>query len=411
MAGRIRERPVSGPAAAAVIALAVAIACHPKSKGGAAPGGSASAAALEGTSSGPTPPPWDAGKKAPATPDGMVWIPPGALVAGTPKAVLPRIADEEMEGEQVVLGGFFMSIFPYPNEEAAIPLASVTQEQAKALCEKRGQRLCTELEWERACKGPDNHIYEYGDRYRADACGTGAEPRMLPVGLRLGCRSDFGVRDMHGSLFEWTASPWNRGTKEPLVAVRGGNSPAGELTGRCANGIARPPTSKSSTIGFRCCAGAESRAEVTLHVERGTALELRQYPPSFLKRLDRALPDDARAELRRDDTFRINAAWLWHPIGNEELVIGGGCTAGTTSRGCGMIVVRVVGENMEPMAWASSGVFVPSPRVENNPRFLWVYGGDVRSHFRRLLTYAWGRVTLGELQRNVKLPPAKSKAK
>jgi hypothetical protein len=113
----------------------------------------------------------------------MVWI-RRARVAGTPKNLLPRIADEEMEGEQVVLDGFFISIFPYPNEEAAIPLASVTQEQAKGLCEKRGQRLCTELEWERACKGPDNHIYEYGYHYRADICGT--ESAHAPVGLRLG---------------------------------------------------------------------------------------------------------------------------------------------------------------------------------------------------------------------------------
>jgi hypothetical protein len=124
-----------------------------------------------------------------------------------------------------------------------------------------------------------------------------------------------------------------------------------------------------------------------------------------LRRLEAALPDDGRAELRRDDTFRIAETWLWHPIGNEELVVGGGCTAGTTSRGCGVVVARLAGESIEPLAWASSGVYVPSPRIETNPRFFWVYGGDVRSHYRRLLTYAWGRVALGEIQRNVKLPP------
>jgi hypothetical protein len=70
-----------------------------------------------------------------------------------------------------------------------------------------------------------------------------------------------------------------------------------------------------------------------------------------------------------------------------------------------MVVARLAGESTEPLAWASSGVYVPSPRIETNPRFLWIYGGDVRSHYRRLLTYAWGRVALGELQRNVKLPP------
>ena len=164
-------------------------------------------------------------------------------------------------------------------------------------------------------------------------------------------------------------------------------------------------------MGFRCCSGPPNHAEVTLHVERGPALERRQFSASFLRRLEARLPDDGRAELRRDDTFHITETWLWHPIGNEELVVGGGCTAGTTSRGCGVVVARLAGDGIEPLAWANSGVYVPSPRIETNPRFLWIYGGDVRSHYRRLLTYAWGRVALGELQRNVKLPPHRPKKK
>jgi hypothetical protein len=332
----------------------------------------------------------------------MIWIPPGALVAGTPRGILPRIADGEMEGEQVILKGFFISIFPYPNEEAAIPLANVSSADARALCEARGHRLCTELEWERACKGPENHLYEYGDHYRPEVCGTGAEPRMLPVGLRVACRSDFGVRDMHGSLWEWTASPWGRSTKEGLVAVRGGNAPDGELAGRCANAAPRAPASKASAIGFRCCAGPENEVAVVLHVVRRPPLETRDADPVLARRLEAGLPDDGRAELRRDDTFRITRRWLWHPIGNEELVVAAGCTAGLENRGCGVVVARLSQTEPVALAWAGSGRYVPTLKVENDPRFLWVYGGDDRSHFRRLLTYAWGRVAQGELQRNVK---------
>jgi sulfatase modifying factor 1 len=310
-----------------------------------------------------------------------------------------------MEGEQVILKGFFISIFPYPNEEAAIPLANVTGLEAKALCEARGQRLCTELEWERACKGPDNHLYEYGDRYRPEVCGTGADPRMLPVGLRVACRSDFGVRDMHGSLWEWTVSAWGRGTREGLVAVRGGNAPEGELAGRCANAVARAPTSKASTVGFRCCAGPQNEAEVVLHVVRRPPLEPREAEPALARRLEAGLPDDGRAELRRDDTFRITQKWLWHPIGNEELVVAAGCTAGLASRGCGVVVARLAQGEPLALAWAGSGRYVPTLKVESDARFLWVYGGDDRSHFRRLLTYAWGRVVPGELQRNLKSAP------
>ena len=53
---------------------------------------------------------------APAPRQGMVWIPPGALVAGTPPDGYPRLADEEIPGEQLILSGFYIDVYPYPNE-------------------------------------------------------------------------------------------------------------------------------------------------------------------------------------------------------------------------------------------------------------------------------------------------------
>ena len=64
----------------------------------------------------------------------MVWIPPGPLVAGTPPDRLPRIADEEMPGEQVILKAYYIDVFPFPNEEGAIPLTNVAQSEAAKLC-------------------------------------------------------------------------------------------------------------------------------------------------------------------------------------------------------------------------------------------------------------------------------------
>ncbi len=60
----------------------------------------------------------------------MVWVPRGPLVAGTPEGSLPRAADEEMPGEQVILKGYYIDVFPYPNEEGAIPLTNVSQAAA-----------------------------------------------------------------------------------------------------------------------------------------------------------------------------------------------------------------------------------------------------------------------------------------
>src|SRR5690606_9412335 len=143
---------------------------------------------------------------------GMAWIAGGALVAGSPVNTFPRIADQEMPGLQVILKGFYIDTFAYPNEEGAIPLTNVTQAEAQTLCEQRDKRLCSELEWERACKGPENNIYEYGEPYRAETCNTGLQPVLAPSGLRVGCKSDFGVHDLHGGVWEWTSSRWGRGS-------------------------------------------------------------------------------------------------------------------------------------------------------------------------------------------------------
>lgn len=340
----------------------------------------------------------------------MVWIPPGALVAGTPPGVLPRIADEEMPGEQVVMKGFFISIYPYPDEEGAIPQASVTQEEAEALCREDGKRLCTELEWERACKGPDNHIYEYGDRYRAEVCGTGEESRMLPSGARVGCTSDFGVRDMHGAIWEWTSSRWGRGVKGDLVTVRGGNARAGELVGRCANAMGRPRTDRSSVVGFRCCSGAKNEAEVSMIVERKPALQQRISLEKELMDVTKRLVVDADPEgLHAPASFQVVKVWYWHPIGNEELIASAGCAGPSLRRSCGVAIIRLGLDKPTLLAWASSGRYIPNVQADADPRRIWVYGGDDRSHYRRLITYASGLANTGEVQRNVKLLPPRGR--
>src|ERR1700734_3782011 len=93
---------------------------------------------------------------------GMVWIPTGLLHAGSELDEVPREADTEPPGVEVPLGGFYIDVLPWPDEVGAIPTTNVSRDEAARLCESKDKRLCSELEWERACKGPDNARYEYG---------------------------------------------------------------------------------------------------------------------------------------------------------------------------------------------------------------------------------------------------------
>ncbi len=331
----------------------------------------------------------------------MVWVPEGALVAGTPVGRFPRLADQEMAGEQLVLRGFFMDIFAYPNEEGAIPKTGVTHSGAAALCAEQNKRLCTELEWERACKGPENATYEYGDRYRPDVCLTGRAPRMLPSGFRQGCRSEFGVRDMHGGVWEWTASRWSRGSEASLVTLRGGNGDTGELIGRCANGMPRSPESQSPQVGFRCCMGEANDEKVNLGIERGRPLDPRSHvDPALAQKLETALPDDVRTAYEGLGGWTPSALWDWRPINNARFVAAGGCAGRAVTRRCGVLVAELVNGQAESTTWVWSGMWTPSVRISTtDPRKLWVYGGDRTSHLRQPVYFEWGRLRLGEVQR------------
>ena len=325
----------------------------------------------------------------------MVWIPRGPLVAGTPEGSLPRVADEEMPGEQVILKGYYIDVFPYPNEEGAIPLTNVSQAAASALCSERGKRLCSELEWERACKGPNNRRYEYGESYRAERCGTGAVPVMRPTGIRVSCRSDFGVRDLHGGAWEWTASNWGRGTSSGLVSVRGGNSADGEIVGRCANARAERPANPSGTIGFRCCAGPPNTVEVVLDIKRGASLELlrRIDKPQLTQLLD-ALPAPATVELGPRAGLSVDHQWSWRPIGNEELYATRICSGLGRRPACGVSISRTVLGRVSLLAWASSRHWLPSVETDRDPRDLWMIGGDETGTYQRLIQYRFGTVVV-----------------
>ncbi len=350
---------------------------------------------------------------------GMVWVPAGVLRAGTPLERVPRIAEEELPGVDVALGGFYIDILPYPDEAGAIPTENVTRDEAEHLCEAKSKRLCTELEWEHACKGPASTTYEYGDVYRAAACDTGVAAEQAakrPSGERQACRSSFGVLEMHGGPWEWTDASWGRGSARELGVLRGGNEVYGELVGRCANGLARAATSKSPSMGFRCCAGAKNDARVDLPQRTGLPLErtmkTAELTAPLLPLASRAWVDashDALAEDGGSPGFVFVHAWTWRPVANEELVVGTGCTRGRARPKCGILIGRVGAAGEGADAASPPGAtdlfhlengFEASEIAEvGDPRHLRFKGVDGKSAYLRDFTYSYGRIELGDIKR------------
>lgn len=322
---------------------------------------------------------------------GMVWIPSGMLRAGTPVGQWPRIPEEEMPSVEVPMGGFYIDALPFPNEAGAIPTANVTRDEAASKCAALGKRLCTELEWERACKGPGNTTYEYGDAYQAAICGTGVpsdQSARRPSGDRTPCKSAFGVRELHGGAWEWTDSEWGRGTRADLGVLRGGNAPFGEVAGRCANAIARPPKSKSGTMGFRCCAGPRNEAKVELAVKRGLLLEKLGRPEDSPKPVEALGCSSPTGE-----ACVYEKVWIWRPMGNVEMHIRVGCSGWKEASRCGGVVVQLSGDKAEVMAKVDAGREIPEFVVINaEDRRIRMRGADAGGTFFREIVYVYGKV-------------------
>lgn len=333
----------------------------------------------------------------------MAYIPPGALVVGTPADQRPRRADRELAGEQLMLDGFYIDRFPFPNEEGAIPVTSVSHQEAAALCLEQEKRLCTELEWERACKGPDNRTYEYGEEYRAETCNTGREAALVPSGFHVGCQSDFGVHDMHGGPFEWTADAYGRGSKKGEMALRGGNAHDGEVVGRCANAEPHLPEKRSGTVGFRCCAGPANEARIELSMKFAPGLIPRvSFDDEIEKSLIAALPEEAKKSLKEAGTIKRQRVWLWRPIANDELHLISLCGRGRPrplGPSCGLFLARLAPGNVQGLAWVSSGEWAVNLHRPGPHNMLLLIGGDQRGSFKRLMSYRSGDIAVGKLSR------------
>jgi hypothetical protein len=240
------------------------------------------------------------------------------------------------------LPAFEIDRLPYPNDPSRPPRTGVDRAQAAQLCEAAGKRLCSELEWERACAGSDGALYVTGDALDTTKCL--ADPAS--------CAGPEGVHLLGVGLREWTADPVEEGVgSEARSAVaRGAASQAPPSEHRCAARIALAPDSRAADLGFRCCRGTEQSpayptpasgkatedAEIDLEALRAalTAVpELAPHASSFAPFGAR----DADAALRRGGRSRggiafwdfLSSVSRWRPVDGEELIV----VAGHTEKG------------------------------------------------------------------------------
>jgi len=196
-------------------------------------------------------------------PPGMAYVPGGEFLLGRDGEDIPE-KENEKPAHPVTVAPFFIDLTEVTNEQYQkfvdakgykpppvwqgnhfpvdankVPVTDVTWEDVKAYAEwvGDGKRLPTEEEWEFAARGTDGRMYPWGPEWAPNLSNSKSDEnekqRLIEVGQFPKGASPFGLLDMAGNAWEWTASdykvypggaPYNppNGFKN-LKVIRGGN--------------------------------------------------------------------------------------------------------------------------------------------------------------------------------------------
>jgi formylglycine-generating enzyme required for sulfatase activity len=193
--------------------------------------------------------------------DGLtyVWIPAGSFTMGCSPGDTECESDEKPAHAEQIANGFWlgqtevtqaawtrvMTINPSSFKGDQLPVENADWSEAAYYCKAIGERLPTEEEWEYAARAGTTRA-RYGALDAIAWYGDNSRGSTHPVGLKQA--NAYGLYDMLGNVWEWTADDHGDGAK----VVRGGAWSNGAGGVRASYRFWHLPTTRDRFIGFRC---------------------------------------------------------------------------------------------------------------------------------------------------------------
>jgi Sulfatase-modifying factor enzyme 1 len=166
----------------------------------------------------------------------------------------------------------FLPGAPLDANRASYPVTQVDWCDAWAFCFASGKHLCGRIgggntlagfetadakksEWYSACSKGGTQTYPYAGMYAFGRCVDRQGQAVKPVGANTGCVGGYtGLLDMSGNVGEWEndCTPAGGGNPEQC-GTRGGSYNDDSSHLGCTSVSQRGRTSRSSSVGFRCC--------------------------------------------------------------------------------------------------------------------------------------------------------------
>jgi formylglycine-generating enzyme required for sulfatase activity len=146
----------------------------------------------------------------------------------------------------------------FQTDAPTLPVVTVSHSGATAYCQWLTQstgiphRLPSEIEWEKAARGPGSRVYAYGDTCRTLAANQESGQLKAIGGFT---PNGFGLFDMTGNAFEWTKDTYKSGRANSddtsYRSLRGGSFMLDGIFLRNSMRMRLRPSVRADDVGFR----------------------------------------------------------------------------------------------------------------------------------------------------------------